>query len=155
MIYKLTLLLILCASLCFADEASSETKKVKKPVTQLQIGIKKKVPAEKCSQRAAKGDLLHMHYTGTLYEDGSKFDSSVDRGTPFTFTLGTGQVIKGWDQGILGMCIGEHRRLVIPSDLGYGSRGSPPKIPANAPLVFEIELLKIERDGKTYEKEEL
>lgn len=62
-------------------------------------------------------------------EDGEKFDSSLDRGDPFVFTLGAGQVIKGWDQGLLGMCEGEKRKLVIPSDLGYGERGAPPKIP--------------------------
>jgi len=83
-----------------------------------------------------------MHYTGML-TDGSKFDSSLDRGTPFDFTLGAGQVIKGWDQGLTNMCIGEKRRLKIPSDLGYGDRGSPPKIPGGATLVFDVELLDI------------
>jgi len=81
--------------------------------------------------------------TGTLFEDGTEFDSSLPRGQPFQFTLGKGQVIKGWDQGLVGMCVGEKRRLVIPSDLGYGDRGSPPKIPANAALVFEVECLGI------------
>jgi FK506-binding protein 2 len=78
-----------------------------------------------------------------LYSDGSKFDSSVDRSSPFDFTLGQGMVIKGWDNGLQGMCVGEKRKLVIPSDLGYGSRGSPPKIPGGATLVFEVELLDI------------
>ena len=85
-----------------------------------------------------------MHYTGTL-EDGTEFDSSVARNQPFTFTLGVGQVIKGWDQGLLNMCEGEKRRLVIPSDLGYGDQGAPPKIPGGATLIFEVELLTIER----------
>ncbi|XP_003382543.2 PREDICTED: peptidyl-prolyl cis-trans isomerase FKBP2-like [Amphimedon queenslandica] len=112
---------------------------------KLQIGIKKKV--ENCERRTKKGDRLQMHYTGTLKEDGSQFDSSLTRNEPFTFTLGVGQVIKGWDQGLLNMCEGEKRRLVIPSDLGYGDRGAPPKIPGGATLVFEVELLKIERQG--------
>ncbi|VDK46224.1 unnamed protein product [Anisakis simplex] len=95
-------------------------------VTRLQIGIKKR--AEKCDMKAMKGDVLHMHYTGTL-EDGTEFDSSRTRNQEFTFTLGMGQVIKGWDQGLLNMCEGEQRRLTIPADLGYGERGAPPKIP--------------------------
>ncbi|XP_051537267.1 peptidyl-prolyl cis-trans isomerase FKBP2-like isoform X2 [Myxocyprinus asiaticus] len=93
---------------------------------KLQIGIKKRV--DNCPIKSRKGDVLNMHYTGKL-EDGTEFDSSIPRNQPFTFTLGTGQVIKGWDQGLLGMCEGEKRKLVIPSELGYGDRGAPPKIP--------------------------
>ncbi|XP_071487042.1 peptidyl-prolyl cis-trans isomerase FKBP2, partial [Diadema antillarum] len=78
-------------------------------------------------------------------EDGTEFDSSIPRNQPFDFTLGAGQVIKGWDQGLLNMCEGEKRKLVIPSDLGYGDRGAPPKIPGGATLIFEVELLKITR----------
>lgn len=84
-----------------------------------------------------------MHYTGTLYKDGSKFDSSLDRNSPFEFVLGKGQVIRGWDQGLVGMCVGEKRKLVIPSGLGYGDRGAGAKIPGGATLVFEVELLEI------------
>ena len=84
-----------------------------------------------------------MHYTGTLYRDGSKFDSSKDRNRPFEFQLGAGRVIKGWDEGLLDMCIGEHRRLTIPSGKGYGDRGAGAKIPGGATLVFETELLDI------------
>jgi FKBP-type peptidyl-prolyl cis-trans isomerase len=84
-----------------------------------------------------------MHYTGKL-EDGTEFDSSIPRGDPLAFTLGAGQVIKGWDQGLLNMCEGEKRKLVIPSDLGYGANGAPPKIPGGATLIFEVELIKIE-----------
>lgn len=109
---------------------------------RVQIGVRRR--PEECGVRSRRGDLLHMHYTGRL-EDGSQFDSSVGRGQPFVFSLGTGQVIKGWDQGLLGMCEGEKRKLVIPPELGYGERGAPPKIPGGAVLIFEVELLKIER----------
>jgi len=111
---------------------------------KLQIGIKKRVESDKCKIKSRKGDVLHMHYAGRL-EDGTEFDSSLKRSEPFVFTLGTGQVIKGWDQGLLNMCEGEKRKLVIPSDMGYGDRGSPPKIPGGATLIFEVELLQIER----------
>lgn len=116
-----------------------------KKVDKLQIGIKKR--AESCEIKSRKGDVLHMHYTGTLL-DGTEFDSSRTRNQEFTFTLGMGQVIKGWDQGLLNMCVGERRILTIPSHLAYGERGSPPKIPANAPLKFDVELMKIDRKGE-------
>jgi FKBP-type peptidyl-prolyl cis-trans isomerase len=92
---------------------------------------------------AKSGETVHVHYVGTL-TDGSKFDSSRARGTPFTFELGKGQVIKGWERGVVGMQVGEVRKLVIPPHLGYGERGHPPVIPAAATLVFEVELMGIE-----------
>jgi FKBP-type peptidyl-prolyl cis-trans isomerase len=92
---------------------------------------------------AKTGQRVRVHYVGTL-TDGTAFDSSRDRGEPFTFALGGGEVIKGWDQGVVGMKVGGLRKLVIPGDLAYGPSGSPPKIPPNATLVFEIELLGIE-----------
>jgi FKBP-type peptidyl-prolyl cis-trans isomerase len=88
------------------------------------------------------GDVLSVHYIGTL-EDGTKFDSSVDRGTPFEFTVGVGQVIEGWDKGMIGMKVGEKRKLTIPSMLAYGESSPSPQIPANSILIFEVELLEI------------
>ena len=91
---------------------------------------------------ASPGDKVRVHYTGTLIS-GKKFDSSLDRGIPFDFTLGAGGVIKGWDEGVVGMKVGGKRRLVIPEALGYGETGSPPDIPPHAGLKFAIELLEI------------
>ncbi|KAF6103398.1 FKBP prolyl isomerase 2 [Phyllostomus discolor] len=207
--WVLTVLSICLSALATAAGAEGKRK--------LQIGVKKRV--DHCPIKSRKGDVLHMHYTGKL-EDGTEFDSSLPQNQPFVFSLGTGQVIKGWDQGLLGMCEGEKRKLVIPSELGlavsssedrarplgcwapmstlcpvpglsqhsqpghlgvwlrycggqrpgsspdvcrptlpgrsslcfscasltgYGERGAPPKIPGGATLVFEVELLKIER----------
>ena len=90
-----------------------------------------------------KGDTISVHYTGTL-EDGTKFDSSIDRGEPFLFTIGAGQVIQGWEQGTLDMKVGEKRKLTIPAELGYGSSGAGNLIPPNATIIFDIELMGIQ-----------
>ena len=108
------------------------------PVDELQI--EDTIIGE--GKEAIAGKVVSVHYTGTLV-DGTKFDSSVDRGTPFQFTLGAGQVIKGWDQGVLGMKVGGKRTLIIPSDLAYGPAGRPGTIPPSATLIFDIELLDI------------
>jgi len=88
------------------------------------------------------GQTVVVHYTGWL-ADGTKFDSSVDRGQPFSFVIGTGQVIKGWDEGVATMKVGGQRRLIIPPELGYGAAGYPGVIPGNAQLTFDVELIEI------------
>jgi FK506-binding protein 2 len=149
----LKLALFLIVALALAATASAD---ITGGVTKLQIGVKHR--PDECTVKSKPGDSLSVHCTywlgghlssatavckstdlclvclfacldtGTLI-DGTKFDSSVDRNSPFTFTLGKGQVIKGWDHGMTNMCVGEKRKLKIPSDMGYGASGSPPKIP--------------------------
>jgi len=114
-----------------------------KDVTKLQIGVKHK-PAV-CTRKATSGDEVKVHYKGTL-TDGTVFDDSSVRGSPIKFTLGTRSVIEGWETGINGMCVGEKRKLKIPSHMGYGEHGSPPTIPGGATLIFETELVAIDGD---------
>ncbi|KAJ8580669.1 peptidyl-prolyl cis-trans isomerase, partial [Rhizopogon salebrosus TDB-379] len=97
-----------------------------------------------CPAKAKTGDSIKVHYTGTLFSNGNKFDSSVDRGQPLPLKLGVGQVIKGWDDGLQGMCLNEKRTLTIPSSLAYGARGFGNIIPANSALVFDVELVGLE-----------
>lgn len=104
--------------------------------------LKKEDTVEGSGPEAKKGDRVLVHYTGTLL-DGTKFDSSLDRGTPFEFVVGQGSVIAGWDLGVVGMKKGGKRKLEIPPHLGYGSRGSPPRIGPDATLRFEIEMVDI------------
>ena len=101
--------------------------------TDIQVGT---------GAEAVSGNKVSVHYVGTL-TDGTKFDSSRDRGQPFDFQLGAGRVIKGWDQGVAGMKVGGKRKLVIPPELAYGSKGFPGLIPPNSTLVFEVELLGV------------
>ncbi len=98
--------------------------------------------ADGTGRQAMAGDTIAAHYTGWL-EDGTKFDSSLDRGEPLEFVCGVGMVIAGWDQGVVGMREGQKRRLTIPAHLGYGPRGVPGVIPGNATLIFEVELVKV------------
>lgn len=104
--------------------------------------LKVEVLKQGTGDEAKNGDKVSVHYTGIL-ENGTKFDSSVDRGTPFEFNLGAGQVIQGWDLGVLGMKIGEKRKLTIPSNLAYGAQEVGGVIPPNSTLIFEVEMLSI------------
>lgn len=108
------------------------------------MGVTKKILRDgDGSNYPKKGDLLTMHYVGTLASDGSKFDSSLDKGPPFKFIIGKGEVIEGWDEGVLQMSLGEKAELHMTSDYGYGANGAGDLIPPNADLVFKVELLKI------------
>ena len=116
-------------------------------MTESGLGIEYISKPDPCDRLARNGDLLEMHYTGTL-EDGKKFDSSYDRSEPFKFQIGVGQVIKGWEQGVVGMCVGEKRRLIVPPTLGYGDQGAGDIIPGGATLHFDVELMGVE-EGPT------
>lgn len=123
-----------------AEQTNSESDSAENNVEGLKIEVLKEGDSE---QTAQTGDLVTVNYTGTL-ENGTKFDSSLDRGEPFTFPLGQNQVIQGWEKGIVGMKVGEKRRLTISPELGYGSQGTPGgPIPPNATLIFEVEMLNI------------
>jgi FKBP-type peptidyl-prolyl cis-trans isomerase len=115
-------------------------------MTELPSGLKYTDTKVGTGSEAKRGEKVTVHYTGWLYnngEKGKKFDSSVDRSEPFSFPLGGGQVIPGWDQGVAGMKVGGKRTLIIPPDLAYGARGAGGVIPPNATLMFDVELLKV------------
>lgn len=111
-------------------------------MTTTASGLQYRDEVEGTGATAKSGDQVAVHYTGTL-ENGRKFDSSRDRGKPFEFALGTGSVIRGWDEGVAGMKVGGRRLLVIPPELGYGARGAGGVIPPNSTLHFDVELLEI------------
>jgi len=147
MIKKIFILIAMMSftSLSYAIEIvnKEKDKMQEKGVTELIITDNKVGDG----REAEKGLTVTVHYTGWLYENGektTKFDSSVDRREPFSFVLGVGQVIKGWDNGVSGMQVGGSRTIIIPSDMGYGSRGAGSVIPSNSDLIFEVELIEIQ-----------
>ena len=116
-------------------------------MTEMANGLKYTDTAVGTGAAATAGHKVTVHYTGWLYnngEKGKKFDSSLDRGQPFSFGLGAHQVIRGWDEGVAGMKVGGKRTLIIPPELGYGARGAGGVIPPNATLTFDVELLKVD-----------
>jgi len=141
----LPLIMIFVASGCSSIERKDSSKETMKTTESglKYIAIKE---AEADARQAKAGDIVAVHYTGYLEENGQpgkKFDSSVDRGQPIAFQLGAGQVIKGWEEGIALMKVGEKGRLIIPSQLGYGPAGAHGIIPGNATLIFDVELVGI------------
>jgi FKBP-type peptidyl-prolyl cis-trans isomerase FkpA len=137
-------LLAIAILLYACSENKTQTKEVVKPMNRTwttDTGLQIEVLQEGNGEVAVAGNTVSVHYTGWL-TDGKKFDSSIDRNRPYNFKLGDNKVIKGWEQGVVGMKPGEKRKLTIPSDLGYGPNGYPDVIPPNATLIFEVELLK-------------
>ena len=133
---------------CSIKQPSKETMKRVTLPSKLQYEIISE-SKDANAKSPQKNNVVTVHYTGWLADSegnpmmDKKFDSSVDRGTPFQFVIGVGQVIKGWDEGVMGMKVGEKRRLIIPADLGYGARGAGGLIPPHATLVFDVELIGV------------
>lgn len=137
--------LLLSAAAVMAP-ASSQQQTKEKQMTVTASGLRIEDTQEGTGASPKHGQICTMHYTGWLYENGAKgkkFDSSVDRGQPFQFAIGVGQVIRGWDEGVATMKVGGKRTLIIPPALGYGARGAGGVIPPNATLLFDVELLGI------------
>ncbi|EFC46146.1 predicted protein [Naegleria gruberi] len=130
LVVALLLVVTFCVSSSFAKYED---------LKRLQVGVKYR--PNDCDRKIKDGDKIDVHYRGTL-TDGTEFDSSYSRNQPFSFTIGQGSVIKGWDAGLQGACVGEKRKLVIPSEMGYGSRAMG-KIPANSVLIFDVEVVAI------------
>jgi len=138
-----TLFTLLAAAALQAQGDNSSPTKVEGKGKSTSSGLQYWDLKEGTGATASAGKSVSVHYTGWLAKDGKKFDSSVDRGQPFMFQLGAGQVIKGWDEGVSGMKVGGKRQLRIPPELGYGARGAGGVIPPNATLIFDVELLAI------------
>lgn len=148
---EITVVMFLLSMLVACGESSRESASTETAQTVADdSGLRIKMLAKGYGRIAEPGDLVTVHYTGWLYDEtadnnrGEKFDSSVDRGQKFQFPLGAGRVIRGWDEGVAGMLIGEKRELTIPPDLAYGDRGAGDVIPPGATLVFEVELFAAE-----------
>ncbi|MBK5275711.1 MAG: FKBP-type peptidyl-prolyl cis-trans isomerase [Desulfuromonadales bacterium] len=139
------MLTTMCGVTAMAAEQSKETTKAAPAKTVTTASGLKYVDVKVGKGVApAKGKQVKVHYTGTL-ENGKKFDSSLDRNEPFSFVIGVGQVIPGWDEGVMSMKVGGKRKLIIPSKLGYGTRGAGSDIPPNATLLFDVELLDVQK----------
>lgn len=142
---QLSLSLTITSLLLLAACGNTESKQMTHKDVTTPSGLKYIINQEGTGDSPKTGQKVTVHYTGWLQNadgtKGKKFDSSVDRGTPFTFTIGMGQVIKGWDEGVSTMKAGEKRTLVIPAALGYGSRGAGALIPGGATLLFDVELI--------------
>lgn len=139
---KIAAALALAALLAVPAFAAQEAKKTSGKTVTTASGLKYVDVVVGKGASPVVGKSVKVHYTGTL-ENGKKFDSSVDRNEPFSFTIGVGQVIKGWDEGVMTMKVGGKRKLIIPSKLGYGPRGAGGVIPPNATLLFDVELLDV------------
>ncbi|MEI6206135.1 MAG: FKBP-type peptidyl-prolyl cis-trans isomerase [Desulfuromonadales bacterium] len=141
---KVALIGILAASVAIPAFAVQDAKKTDTKVVTTASGLKYTDVLVGKGASPVTGKPVKVHYTGTL-ENGTKFDSSVDRKEPFSFVIGVGQVIPGWDEGVMSMKVGGKRKLIIPSKLGYGARGAGGAIPPNATLLFDVELLDVSR----------
>ncbi|MGB9080211.1 MAG: FKBP-type peptidyl-prolyl cis-trans isomerase [Desulfuromonadaceae bacterium] len=139
---KIAASVVLAALLAVPAFAAQEAKKGNGKTVTTASGLKYVDVVVGKGASPTAGKTVKVHYTGTL-ENGKKFDSSVDRNEPFSFTIGVGQVIPGWDEGVMTMKVGGKRKLIIPSKLGYGARGAGGTIPPNATLLFDVELLDV------------
>lgn len=145
--FKVVLFSLAIFAFAYGDEDAKTEEESENTAADEKISVEViDVPAD-CERKTKKFDQLSMQYTGVLTETKVKFDSSYDRNEPFKFQIGTGQVIKGWDEGLLDMCVGEKRKLVIPASKGYGAAGAGELIPPNSGLTFDVELVGIE-DGE-------